>query len=59
MTSVPGCVGGQVIEVDQQVEAALHVVVVRQLRPAVPLHVARGESVLEVALPDVSQDRLG
>ena len=42
-----GCVGGQVVEIDQQIDPALHVVAVGQPRPVLLMHVTAAEVVLE------------
>jgi hypothetical protein len=47
-----------VVEVDEEVEAKLDVVAVGQVRPAMALHIARRESVGELAGVDVLRTAL-
>jgi hypothetical protein len=54
-----GCVGSQVVEIDQQINSALHVIAVGQPRPVLLMHVTAAKVVLEVTPPDVGEDRLG
>src|SRR5262249_35839788 len=49
----------EVVEVDEQPETRANLRSLGQMRPCALMDVARGEAVLEVAVLDVLQDRLG
>jgi hypothetical protein len=50
---------GEVVEIDEEIEAKLDVVAVGQVRPAMALRIARRESVGKLAGVDVLEDRPG
>ena len=51
--------GGEIVEVGEQAETGTDLFTFGEIRPAVPVDIARGESVLQVSGLDVLEDSFG